>query len=135
MGNEFTNTSPNSYPTVSTKQEVNTDALTNLDIINGVLGKSSLHEGNESYIGGKLSQSTGNAVGPATAADAANPNSIYSIAHNRVIKQGGDITEHFYNAAGQELYRKTDGSVPGNPVKLIYTTTGNKPFHTVPKQK
>lgn len=134
MGNEFTGSSPNSYPTVSTKQEINTDALGNFDRINNVPGQSTLHETTESYIGGKLSQSSGNAVGQATPADSANPNSIYRLSHDRVVPQAGAINEHFYNAQGQEIYRQFDGSVPG-ATKLIYTTTGNQPFHTVPKQR
>lgn len=134
MGNSFTGGSSD-FPTVSTKQELNTDALTNLDNLNNVPGRSTLHETTESYIGGKLSQSSGNAVGPATPADSSNPKSIYRMSHDRVVKQGGDINENFYNAQGQQLYRQPDGSVSGSPAKLIYTTVGNKPFHTVPKQK
>lgn len=131
MGNEFTGGSSD-YPLVSTKQEINTNALTNLDKINGVPGQSTLHETNESYLGGKLSQSSGVSVGPARVPeDSENPKSIYRLSHDRAVKQGGVINENFYNAQGQLIKR---GDPDFRPVKLIYTT-GGKPFHTVPKQK
>jgi RHS repeat-associated protein len=131
MGNEFTGLGP-VRSDISTFQEINPVALSNMDNINGTPGQTTLHEVTESYVGGKLSQLSGTSVGKATPADAANPNSIYRQAHDSVVPQSGNVVEHFYNAQGQEVFR---GSSNFNPTKLQYST-GNpeKVFHTVPKQ-
>ena len=125
MGNEFTNLGP--IYEVSTSQEINPVALGNMDAINNSPGQTTLHEVTESYIGGKISQATG--------VEATQNSAIYDQAHSQVVPQSGNVSEHFYNSRGQEIYRQSNGSVPG-AVKLEYKTgTPSQVFHTVPKQR
>ncbi len=88
MGNEISD-----GPTLSasTKQEINPDFLSKMDIANNQPGVSTLHEVTESYYGGKYSQQLGKSTPKATMEDQANKNSIYSRAHNAVIKSSGDV--------------------------------------------
>jgi hypothetical protein len=132
MGAETTN---NLVSLTNTKQEINPVALGKLDEINGKPGQTTNHEVTESYTAGQIVQASGVSVGPATAADVANPKSVYSQAHNYVVPVSGNISEHFYNAQGIEVVRDKTGNVPG-VVKLQFTTgTPPKEFHTLPKQK
>ncbi|UUC45204.1 hypothetical protein [Flavobacterium cerinum] len=115
-------------------QEVNADALGKLSNINGNPGQAMLHEVTEAYRGAVITQADGNSGVRSTANndDGGNPTSVYRRAHDGAVSQGGNISEHFYNAQGQEVYR---GSSNFQPVQLIYTTGNNTPFHTVPKQR
>ena len=116
----------------NTRQEINPEALGAMDVINGKNGQTTLHEVTESYKAGTIVQGTGVAT---TAADAGNPNSVYQQSHNSVVPQSGNISEHFYNAQSQEVYRDNTGNVSG-AVKLQYKTgTPEQVFHTVPKQR
>ncbi|WP_082140651.1 DUF6443 domain-containing protein [Chryseobacterium sp. FH2] len=120
---------------IVTNQEVNTDALGNLSKANGNPGQAILHEVTESYRGARIAQANGNTGVRSTANndDASNPSSVYRIAHDGAVNQGGNINEHFYNAQGKEVYR---GDSNFQPVKLIYRTNNDTtPFHTVPKQR
>lgn len=117
---------------VSTNQEINPVALSKMDEINGKPGQSTLHEVTESYVGGTISKKTGVSVGKATPADASNPNSVYSRAHDNVVPQSGNIYEHFYNSSGVEVFR---GNSNFRPVKLKYSTGNSRQvFHTIPKE-
>ncbi len=117
---------------VSTNQEINPEALGQMDVINGSSGQSTLHEVTESYLGGKISQRTGVSVGKASPADASNPNSVYRQAHDSAVNQSGTITERFYNSSGTEVFR---GNSNFQPAKLQYLTGSPKRvFHTIPKQ-
>lgn len=114
-------------------QEINADALTNLDNINGTPGQTTLHEVTEAYKGAKIAEANNFvSVGKATEADAQNPKSVYRMAHDNVVPQSGQITEHFYNSQGQKVYR---GNSNFQPVQLQYTTGKNQVFHTVPKKR
>ncbi|WP_332454813.1 DUF6443 domain-containing protein [Chryseobacterium aquaticum] len=128
MGNKFTNTEKT---TISTNQDINPDALHKMDIINKDPGKSTLHETTESYLGGKISQSTGNAVSKANTTDKKNPNSVYSISHNRAVKPSGGVDQKFYDSNGSEVFRNADRTLPSNVVKSVFYTNG-QPFHTIP---
>jgi RHS repeat-associated protein len=133
MGNKLSGSDPEK---IETSQEINPVALGKMDEINGKPGQSTLHEVTESYAGGALSQAMGGTAGTAgkaTPEDAANRNSVYRQAHDNVVPQSGKITEHFYNAKGNEVFRDTPSFAP---VKLQYTTgRPSKVFHAVPKSK
>jgi hypothetical protein len=118
-------------------QEVNANALGNLSSVNGNPGQAMLHEVTEAYRGARITEADGNVGTRSTANndDANNPSSVYRRAHDGAVNQGGNITEHFYNAQAQEVYRDNNGNVPG-AVKLQYTTgISAQVFHTVPKQR
>lgn len=117
--------------TVQTHQEINPEALERMDVINGKPGQTTNHEVTESYKAGTIVRQTGVSVGPATAADAANPNSTYRQAHDSVTPQSGNVTENFYDAQGNRIQRNAQGQAPG-AVKLEYTTGNNQVFHTLP---
>ena len=119
---------------VNTYQEINPCALSNMDKVNGKPGQTTLHEVTESYVGGIIARIRSDFSGrrPVNDEEYDDPNSIYKVSHNLVVKQSGDVSEHFFNKSGKEVFRDPiNGSLPG-AVKLQYAT-GNpeQVFHTI----
>ena len=86
MGNTVT-TDADGNSKVVANQEVNPNVLGSADAHTNTPGKMIMHETTEAYAGAQISQKNGVGVGPATQADAANPSSVYSKAHNRATPQ------------------------------------------------
>ncbi len=89
--------------TVSTNQEINPNVLSAADNYYGTSGSLTLHEVTESYQGALITQKSGVSVGPATQADAANPNSIYNQSHNAATPQNMSVYQDVYDASGNVL--------------------------------
>jgi len=112
MGNSFTGNmvvplggnapaaSPAPIQEVVAIQLINPQSLSVLDTDAGLPGANTLHEVTEAYQGAKLAQTTGVSTGQATAADEANPNSVYMRAHTAATPQVGNPQVRFFNSAG-----------------------------------
>lgn len=135
LGNFLGNQTQNGI--TNTKQAINPKALSKWDKLSGNNGKTTNHEVTESFFGGKIAQQQGiNYVGPATTADANNPNSVYSQAHNRyATSQYASFTRNMYDNNGVLIPNPVDFSVPSNVKKIEYQNTNsqnnNVIFHTI----
>lgn len=126
FGGNTVTTSPNGN-TVSTNQEINPTVLSTADNYYGSSGSLTLHEVTESYQGALISQASGISVGPATAADASNPNSVYNQAHNAATPQNMTINQNVYDASGNVLQQPYAGGV-----KVDFTVQqGNRQPQTI----
>ncbi|HEX8577761.1 MAG TPA: hypothetical protein VF677_15850 [Flavobacterium sp.] len=125
MGNTVT-TSPTGN-TVSTLQEINPAVLSTADNYYGTHGSLTLHEVTESYQGALITQASGVSVGPATQADATNPNSVYMQAHNAATPQNMTINQNIYDARGNQLQSPYTGAT-----RVDYTVQqGTRPAQTI----
>jgi RHS repeat-associated protein len=131
MGNTVTQTENGN--TVVANQEVNPKVLGKMSETNLAPGQDMLHETTEAYAGAKISQTSGVSVGPATQADANNPQSVYNKSHNAAVPQTGRVYQNVYNAGGTEVYHPYSGAT-----KAVWSTTpylapiGQKPKGLVP---
>jgi RHS repeat-associated protein len=101
MGNELT--APFPVSSIKANQEINPNVLATADDYYGSSGSLTLHEVTEAYQGALITQKTGTIPGPATLADAADPNSVYSRAHKAATPQNMVVTQTMYDSKGNVI--------------------------------
>jgi hypothetical protein len=99
MGNEVYS-DQNGNRIVVANQEINPNVLGAADKHTGMPGSMTMHEITEAYKGAQNSQKSGVSAGPATAADANNPNSAYRQAHDNASFQN-PVYQTMYDANGK----------------------------------
>lgn len=120
MGNTVTTTSEG--VSLEARQEINPSVLSQADNYYGTPGSLTLHETTEAYQGALLSQKSGTSVGPATQADAANPNSVYSLAHHAAAPQNMIIYQApTYNRLGIQTGATFSIQQGTKPAQIIMT--------------
>lgn len=99
----------------------------NASLSHGTSGSLTLHEVTESYQGALISQGAGTSAGPATQADAGNPNSVYMRAHNAATPQNMQIFMNVYDAKGNVLQSPYTGGT-----RIEYSVQqGNRPAQII----
>ena len=102
---------------VTAEQAINPEILGRMGDFASKPGEGVLHEVSEAYEGSLISKAESNYVGAATQADAANPASVYSRAHNAAVKQPGGSIEI--------QYITNDGIILRNPAGFSFGPAGN----------
>ncbi|WP_165770639.1 DUF6443 domain-containing protein [Flavobacterium reichenbachii] len=131
----------NDNGTATGNQEINPNALSNMDAINGKPGQTTLHETMEAFTVGKTALNSGQNIAPATWADGQNSKSPYRLAHDNVIPQSGE--NYILNQNNQPLksvspsnkaeWQKEKGGV--STLKYVTRPYGSNgpvtPYHTI----
>ncbi|WP_298898580.1 RHS repeat-associated core domain-containing protein [uncultured Psychroserpens sp.] len=118
---------------VETFQEINVTALSKMDQINNKPGQTTLHEATESYIAGKLVQSSGKATGFGSVSGGSDyASAIYYMSHSAATPQSGNIGQAYFDGNGTQLDIRKVSNIPQVRQTRFYTGPNvNQPFHTV----